>query len=72
MECPSALIFVWGCCWNGSYMSWKPWKKALSQLYIIEMNICPTRRIAEVGRVGRLHWFSYLGDFTPYLERYKV
>ena len=54
MECPSALIFVWVCCWNRSYMSWKPWKKALSQLYIIEMNICPTRRIAEVGRFGQL------------------
>lgn len=50
MECPSALIFVWVCCWNRSYMSWKPWKRTLSQLYIIEMNICPTRRIAEVDR----------------------
>ena len=62
MEYPSALIFVCVCCWNRSYMSWKPWKKVVSQLYIIEMNICPTRRIAEVGRGGRLHLFSYLGD----------
>lgn len=62
MEYPSALIFVLVSCWNRSYMSWKPWKRALSQLYIIEMNICPTRRIAEVGRFGQLYLFSYLGD----------
>lgn len=55
MEYPSALIFVLVSCRNRSYMSWKPWKRALSQLYIIEMNICPTRRIAEVGRFGQLH-----------------
>ena len=65
MEYSSALIFVLVSCWNRSYMSWKPWKpwkRALSQLYIIEMNICPTRRIAEVGRFGQLYLFSYLGD----------
>ena len=47
-------------------------EKGIIPLYTIEMNICPTRRIAEVGRGGRLHWFSYLGDFTPYLERYRM
>lgn len=62
MEYPSALIFVLVSCRNRSYMSWKPWKKVVSQLYIIEMNICPTRRIAEAGRFGQLYWFSYLGD----------